>query len=117
MTAESDLRKAVRPIEITAALELFGLNRPDIAAVVQVSAETVSEWEADRIRTDQYERLTDLRDLVVLLTDSLTARGAGQWLQARNRLLDDARPLDALGRGEWSRTRRAAMAFIDGSYA
>ncbi|MBO0692987.1 MAG: mechanosensitive ion channel family protein, partial [Acidimicrobiaceae bacterium] len=38
----------------------------------------------------------------------------GQWLHARNRLLDAARPIDALG--EYEQVREAAQSFVHRSY-
>ena len=40
-------------------------------------------WRTDDIRADRYDRRVQLRDLVLLLSDSLTERGVGQWLHAR----------------------------------
>jgi len=60
--------------------------------------------------------LAQLRDLVVLLSDSLTPRGVGRWLHAKNRLLDDERPVDLLANDRFDDVRRAAEAFIDGAY-
>jgi hypothetical protein len=68
------------------------------------------------IRPQRYDRLADLRDLVILLSDSLTPRGVGQWLHARNRLLGGSRPIEALHDGRLIEVDRAAQAFIDGAY-
>ena len=58
----------------------------------------------------------ELRDLVLLLSDSLTPRGVGQWLHAKNRLLDGERPVDLLAEDHYEKVRSAAEAFVDGSY-
>lgn len=81
------------------------------------SDRAVRGWRTGDIRADQYDQLAQLRDLVMLLSDSLTPRGVGQWLHARNRLLDGQRPIDLLAEKHYERVRRAAEAFTDGSYA
>jgi hypothetical protein len=68
------------------------------------------------VRPERYDRLAQLRELVVLLSDSLTARGVDQWLHARNRLLEGARPIDLLAEGSFDDVREAARAFVDGAY-
>ena len=62
--------------------------------------------------------LTDAQRAEVrkLLSDSLTPRGVGQWLHARNRLLAGERPLDVLVDGRYGEVRDAAQAFVDGAY-
>ena len=47
--------------------------------------------------------------------DSLTPRGVGQWLHAKNRLLDGGRPIELLAQGHYAEVRGAAESFIDGS--
>ena len=65
-------------------------------------------WRESAIRTEHYDRLAELRDLVRILSDSLSAHGVSQWLRARNRLLDRERPIDLLAAGEFDRVRQAA---------
>ncbi|MBL7659369.1 DUF2384 domain-containing protein, partial [Escherichia coli] len=50
------------------------------------------------------------------LSDSLTPRGVGQWLHAKNRLLDGQRPVDLLAKDRYEDVRSAAESFIDGAY-
>lgn len=111
------LDRAVETDEIVAALGRYGLTQADIAQAVGVSARSVRNWANDTAaRRKNEQRLQDLREIVLLLDDSLTARGVGQWLRARNRLLDGARPLAVLAEGEIDRVRQAAEAFADGAY-
>jgi hypothetical protein len=114
MTATLD--RAVEATEIVDALKPFGVTQLDIAAATQVSDRAVRGWRTGDIRPDRYDRLAQLRDLVLLLSDSLTARGVGQWLHARNRLLSGERPIDLLAEERYEEVRRAAESFIDGSY-
>jgi hypothetical protein len=110
------LERAVEASEIVDALKSFGVTQVDVAAVAQVSDRAVRAWRTGDIRADRYDRLAQLRDLVLLLSDSLTERGVGQWLHAKNRLLDSERPVDLLAEDHYEEVRGAAAAFVDGSY-
>jgi len=110
------LERAVEPHEIVVALRPFGVSQRDVAAATQVSDRAVRAWRTGGIHDDSYDRLQDLRDIVLVLADSLTARGVGQWLHARNRLLDGARPIDVLAEDRIDEVRQAAHSFVDGAY-
>lgn len=110
------LERAVEAPEIVRALRGYGVTQAEVGAVTGVSDRAVRAWASSAIRPDRYDRLADLRNLVLLLSDSLTPRGVGQWLHARNRLLGDERPLELLAAGRLDEVRRAAQAFVDGSY-
>lgn len=110
------IERAVEAPEIVHALRGYGVTQADVGSVTGVSDRAVRGWARSSVRPDRYDRLAELRDLVVLLSDSLSARGVGQWLHARNRLLDGARPLDVLAEGRFADVRQAAEAFVDGSY-
>lgn len=110
------LDRAVEASEIVDALKSFGITQIDVAAVTRVSDRAVRGWRTGDIRPDRYDRLAQLRELVLLLSDSLTHRGVGQWLHAKNRLLDGGRPIDLLATEHYEEVRGAAEAFIDGSY-
>lgn len=110
------LDRAVEASEIVDALKSFGITQVDVAAVTHVSDRAVRGWRIGDIRPDRYDRLGQLRDLVLLLSDSLTPRGVGQWMHAKNRLLDGERPIDLLAEERYDEVRSAAESFIDGSY-
>lgn len=110
------LDRAVEASEIVDALKPFGVTQVDVAAVIQVSDRAVRGWRNGDIRPERYDRLAQLRDLVLLLSDSLTPRGVGQWLHAKNRLLDGQRPVDLLAKDRYEDVRSAAESFIDGAY-
>lgn len=110
------LDRAVEASEIVEALKPFGVSQGDVAAVTHVSDRAVRGWRTGDIRPDRYDRLAGLRDLALLLSDSLTPRGVGQWLHAQNRLLEGRRPVEALAEGDFDAVRRAARSFIDGAY-
>lgn len=110
------LDRAVEASEIVDALKPFGVTQGDVAAVTHVSDRAVRGWRTSDIRPDRYDRLAQLRDLVILLSDSLTRRGVGQWLHAKNRLLEGQRPVDLLADDRYEVVREAAEAFVDGAY-
>jgi transcriptional regulator with XRE-family HTH domain len=110
------LDQAVEASEIVDGLKRFGITQAEVAAVTHVSDRAVRGWRESAIRTENYDRLAELRDLVLRLSDSLSARGVAQWLRARNRLLDRERPIDVLAAGRVGEVRSAAEAFIEGSY-
>ena len=110
------LERAVEAPEIVHALRAYGVTQSDVGSVAGVSDRAVRGWSQSTIRPERYDKLAELRDLVILLSDSLTARGVGQWLHARNRLLAGARPIEALAEGRSQDVRLAAQAFVDGSY-
>lgn len=110
------LDRAVEASEIVDALKPFGVTQGDVAAVTHVSDRAVRGWRTSDIRPERYDRLAQLRDLVILLSDSLTPRGVGQWLHAKNRLLEGQRPVDLLAEDRYDTVREAAEAFVDGAY-
>ena len=110
------LDRAVEASEIVDALKPFGVTQRDVAAVTHVSDRAVRGWRTSDIRSDRYDRLAQLRDLAILLSDSLTPRGVGQWLHARNRRLEGRRPVDLLAEDRYETVRVAAEAFVDGAY-
>lgn len=110
------LDRAVEPDEIVDALRPFGVTQRDVAAATNVSDRAVRGWRTGGIHAEPYDRLQDLRGIVLILSDSLTPRGVGQWLHARNRLLDGARPIDLLAEGRVDDVRQAAQSFVDGAY-
>lgn len=110
------LDRAVEASEIVDALKPFGVTQGHVAAVTNVSDRAVRGWRTGDIRPDRYDRLAQLRDLVILLSDSLTPRGVGQWLHAKNRLLEGRRPLDLLAEDRYDTVRQAAEAFVGGAH-
>ena len=110
------LERAVEAPEIVHALRQYGVTQSDVGSVAGVTDRAVRAWDRSAIRPERYDKLAELRDLVILLSDSLTPRGVGQWLHARNRLLGGARPIEVLAEGRSADVRLAAQAFVDGSY-
>lgn len=110
------LDRAVEPDEIVEALRPFGVSQRDVAAATSVSDRAVRAWRTGGIHADSYDRLQNLREVVLILADSLTPRGVGQWLHARNLLLGGASPIDLLADGRADEVRHAAHSFVDGAY-
>lgn len=103
--------------ELVRGLQACGLTQAVIAQATGTAERSVRNW----LRTSSappctVERLHALREIVSLLSAALIRRGVGPWLQARNRLLGGAVPIELLGRGEYEKVREAAAAYVDGSY-
>jgi hypothetical protein len=69
-----------------------------------------------RPTTGYYVRVAALRRIAEILSPSLTDRGIGQWLQARNRVLDGRTPIDLVIGGDVRRAFDAAESFAEGDY-
>ena len=111
------LERAVEAADVVHALRQFGLTQAAIALATQASARSVRNWQrTSAIRPQAEDRLRDLREVALLLQETLTRRGVGQWLRARNRLLGGRRPLEALAAGETQAVREAAAAYVEGAY-
>lgn len=115
-TQLQDLERAVEAPEIVRALKGYGLSQQDVATIAGVSDRAVRQWRQAGIKPERYDRLTEVREIALLLSDSLSPRGVGQWLRAKNRLLHGERAIDLLTRGKVDEVRMAAKAFIDGAY-
>lgn len=111
------LDRAIEASEIVGALQLYGFTQADVAAAAGVSDRAVRDWLHEKpLRRRNEERLQALRQIVLLLDDSLTPRGVGQWFRAHNRGLGGRRPLDVLSDGDAEAVLQAAAAFADGAY-
>jgi hypothetical protein len=103
--------------EVSAILRTLGLTEADLAQATVASERSVRNWrKTSAIRPGYEERLRDVRDIALVLQDSLTPRGEGHWLRARNRMLGGRRPIELIHDGDLARVREAAQAFVDGAY-
>lgn len=96
-----------------------GLTEADLATATGASTRTVRRWLADDAGGPQARyaaRIDDLRIIVDELQDSLTSKGIRQWLHARSRYLQGARPIDSIGKGQFDSVHKAALAFSEGYY-
>lgn len=87
------LDRSVEADEIIAALRGYGLTQADTATVVGATDRAVRNWSKQTtLRRRHEERLQALRQIVLLLDDSLSPRGVGQWSRAHSALWLGAAP-------------------------
>lgn len=117
-SANTALDRAVEVRDVVRSLRHgYGLTQSTIARATGTSPRSVRNWEiTSSIRETNDDRLRELREIVLLLSETLTARGVGQWLRARNRLLKGHRPIDLLANGKIKSVRNAAKAYVEGAY-
>jgi len=111
------LERAVEVRDVVHGLRRYGLTQAEIGTATGAKVRAVRNWErtsSTRRRTE--DRLRDLREVVLMLQRTLSPRGVGQWLRARNRVLQGRRPLEALAAGDVEAVRAAAESFVEGSY-
>ena len=97
----------------------IGMTEVDLADGTGASTRTVRRWiaaQATQPQARHARQIDDLKTIVDELEDSLTPKGIRQWLRARNRYLDGARPIDLLRQGQFDRVNDAARAFSEGYY-
>ena len=70
--AADGLERAVEAPEIVRALKPYGVTQSDIAAATGVTDRAVRGWQSSSIRPQRYDRLAELRDIVLVLSDGLT---------------------------------------------
>lgn len=117
LTPLARLEHAFESGAVVAALESFGISHQLIAAATGATDRSVRNWKKTSAIAAKYEEpLRDLKEIVVILSETLTPRGVGQWLRARDRLLGGRRPTEALAAGNVKAVRQAAYSFLDGSY-
>lgn len=93
------------------------LTQASIAKATGATVRSVRNWqETSAIRPSSDERLRELREIVLLLRETLTARGVGQWLTARNRLLGGRKPLEVLAEEHAKAVSDGAKAYVEGAY-
>ena len=116
--AARTLGRAVEVADVVRRLrDDYGLTQSAIAKATGTSARSVRNWEAtSAIRARNDERHRDLREIVLILSETLTTRGVAQWLTARNRPLNGRRPIDVLAEGRMEVVRDAAKAYVEGAY-
>lgn len=112
-----NLDRAVEAGDVVLRLRDYGLTQASIARATGATVRSVRNWqETSAIRPQNDERLRELREIVLLLRETLTPRGVGQWLNARNRLLGGRRPIEMLGEGKAKAVHDAANAYVEGAY-
>ena len=110
------LARAVEAGQIVRALRRYGFVQKEIGAAVGASDRSVRAWAAAPvISREHYQRLAELRRVVLMLEDDLSPIGVAQWFRSPNRLLGDHRPLEVFAEGS-SAVYDAALAFHEGAY-
>lgn len=112
-----DLKRAVAANDIVHALGRVGFTQKQIANATGATDRSVRNWAATgAIRPAYDERIRELSDISLILSETATPRGVTQWLNARNRLLDNKRPVDLIAQGKADQVRAAAESFVAGDY-
>jgi hypothetical protein len=116
-SAAKNLDRAVEAGDVVLRLRDYGLTQASIAKATGATVRSVRNWqETSAIRPQNDERLRELREIVLLLRETLTPRGVGQWLKARNRNLGGRRPIEVLSEGRAIAVHDAAKAYVEGAY-
>lgn len=123
--ASSDLDTAladdlVRTVELARLVQLLRqralVPQTTIAEATRASLRAVRNWEdGARARRVYDDRLRVLAEVVGEIASTVTPRGIGQWLVARNRALDGRRPVELIAGDEFDAVVSAARSFADGS--
>jgi hypothetical protein len=115
--ATRDLARAVEAGAVVRALQRLGLTQRMLAWATGANERSVRNWrKTSAIRPRYDERLREIREIALILDETLSPRGIGQWFGARNRALGGRKPIDALHEGEVEAVRRAAASFVEGAY-
>jgi predicted transcriptional regulator len=111
------LRRAAAANEIVDALETIGYTQNQIARAAGATDRSVRNWAATgAIRPAFNDRIRELFQISLLLSDTMTWRGVTQWMSARNMVLDQARPVDLIAQDKGNEVRAAAESFLAGDY-
>jgi hypothetical protein len=115
--ATKTLENAVEVKDLVRAVLQFGLTQKALAEMTGATERTVRNWQTTSAIRPQYEeRLRELQEIILLLKETLTPLGVGQWFRAKNRLLKGRRPLEVLSEGHVEAVRAAAESYVEGSY-
>jgi uncharacterized protein (DUF2384 family) len=100
-------------------LAALGLNDGLIAAGTGASARTVRDWLNARSQPtgERAQRLIELGEMVDRLRRVMDPEYIPIWLSRPLEALDDDRPIDALGRGEFRRLSPIIAALEDPGFS
>jgi len=103
--------------EIVRALSRLGMTQKQIASATGATDRSVRNWATTgAIRPAYDERIRELSEISLMLSETATPRGVTQWLNARNRLLENKRPVDLIAEGKADQVRQAAESLVAGDY-
>jgi hypothetical protein len=95
-----------------------GLKGTDVANIAEVSPATVSRWSAGKALPHPKTQLviSDLRYVVDRLAEFYTPHETRLWLYSKHRLLDGARAIDLINRGEADKVLSVIESLDAGTY-
>lgn len=81
--------------------EKGAMKAADVADALGIRRETVSRWKQGKAfpQPDAERAVLEMEYVVDLLADLYAPEEARMWLLSRQRLLDDARPVDLITKG------------------
>lgn len=114
-----DLARTVEADRLVRLLMDRGLlTQTTIADATGAAVRSVRNWASGAQLRQQFDdRLRVLAEVIGMLSTTVTPRGFGQWLNARNRMLDGGRPVEAISADEFDAVRRAARKISGGAHA
>lgn len=113
---EKDIRK-IKEDELQLMEAVFG-NKNKVAQVLGVSRSRVSKWaKGENPDEINKEKLSGLNYLLTILLNHYLPQTAMKWLMGNNGFLNNARPVDLIGKNRIQEVIEAARQDIAGSYA
>jgi hypothetical protein len=105
---------------IRALLHNHELTQGELAKMVRVDERSVRRWAVDgdyvAVQARHSQAIDDLRYLQSILSPTLPGVNFARWLRARNRQLDDERPIDLIAADRYQEVLDAAKAFAVGAF-
>jgi len=103
---------------LESASDGVGVDRSDVARVLETSPRTVSRWlhQETSPRPDQRERLLEVLYVFDQLSRVLKPEAAHDWLFAPNEMLGHEKPIDQLANGEYRRVLGVVEALAEGVF-
>jgi putative toxin-antitoxin system antitoxin component (TIGR02293 family) len=98
--------------------EGVGVDRSDVARVLETSPRTVSRWMHRKTapRPEHRERLLEILYVFDQLSRVLKPEAAHDWLFAPNEMLSHEKPIDLLAAGEYRRVLGVVEALAEGVF-
>lgn len=114
--ARVDLEQATDVAEVIPGLRRYGVTEEDIATALGVSSHSVRDWAQTSVPSREHgEQIWMLREIALILRETLTPRGVGQWFRAPNRFLRGRRPIKMLAE-DADAVRASAASYVQGAY-
>lgn len=103
---------------LESAREGVGVDRSDVARVLDTTPRTVSRWirRETAPRAEQRERLLETLYVFDQLSRVLKPEAAHDWLLAPSEMLNHEKPIDLLAAGEYRRVLGVVEALAEGVF-